>query len=100
MRLPRIDRYAIWRWIRGTLFALFFVISAAGLARAWTARGFVADRRAELGHLQAQLAEQQIRGEQLQSRLDAFKRRDAVRLQTIRAELGMLRDNERFYVFK
>lgn len=90
----------MWRVTRLVLFSAFAVVSAAGLLRAWTAQGNVNDRRSELLRLHEQLLEQQARGQQLQSRLEAFDTRTDVRIQAIRTELGMLRDNERFFVFK
>ena len=90
----------VWRVTRFVLFSAFAVVSAAGLLRAWTAQGTVNDRRSELVRLHEQLLEQQGRGEQLQSRLEAFDTRSDVRIQAIRTELGMLRDNERFFIFK
>lgn len=89
-----------WRTVRTVLFTAFALVSAFGILRAWTVRGTVDDRRAELVQLQNQLVEQQVRGEALQSRLTAFKARSDVRIQTIRSELGMLRDRERFFVMK
>jgi len=91
---------ALWAGVRVVLFTSFAIISAAGILRAWTVHGTVDDRRTELFRLQNQLLEQQVRGEELQSRLGAFRTRSDVRIQTIRSELGMLRNRERFYVFK
>ncbi len=91
---------ALWSGVRGVLFTSFAIISAVGIMRAWTVRGTVDDRRTELSRLQNQLLEQQVRGEALQSHLGAFRTRSDVRIQTIRSELGMLRDREKFYVFK
>jgi hypothetical protein len=93
-------RKAVWSVVRTTLFTTFALVSAFGILRAWTVRGTVDDRRAELVQLQNQLVEQQVRGEALESRLGAFRTRSDVRIQTIRSELGMLRDREKFYVFK
>ena len=90
----------LWNTLRVVLFTVFAVVCAVGLWHSWTAKGSVDDRRAELARLQEQLLEQQMRGEELQSRLGAFAKRPDVRRQTIRAELGMLGENERFYVFK
>lgn len=90
----------LWSAVRMVLFTGFAIVSAVGVLRAWTIRGTVDDRRAELNRLQYQLVEQQVRGEELQSRLVAFRSRSDVRMQAIRGELGMLRDNERFFVFK
>lgn len=91
---------AIWRVVRAILFTAFAVVSIAGLARAWTTEGTAADRRVELDRLQGQIQEQEARRELLEARLQAFSNRGDVRLQTIRTELGMVRDNERIYVFK
>lgn len=99
LKLPITGGY-VWRVLRFVLFSSFAVISAAGLLRAWTAKGTVNDRRSELVRLHEQLLEQQSRGEELQSRLDAFDTRSDVRIQAIRSELGMLRDGEQFFVFK
>jgi LPS O-antigen subunit length determinant protein (WzzB/FepE family) len=90
----------LWSAVRTTLFTAFALVSAFGILRAWTVRGTVDDRRAELVQLQNQLVEQQVRGEALESRVAAFRTRSDVRIQTIRSELGMLRDREKFYVFK
>jgi predicted DNA-binding protein with PD1-like motif len=90
----------LWSAVRLVLFTGFAIVSAVGILRAWTIRGTVDDRRAELTRLQYQLVEQQLRGEDLHSHLAAFRSRSDVRMQAIRGELGMLRDNERFFVFK
>ncbi len=90
----------LWHGIRLMLFTIFAVVSAVGLWHSWTAKGSVDDRRAELVRLEEQLLEQKMRGEELQSRLGAFAGRADVRRQTIRAELGMLGENEKFYLFK
>ena len=90
----------LWQGVRLVLFTVFAVVSAVGLWHSWTAKGSVDDRRAELHRLEEQLLEQKMRGEELQSRLGAFASRPDVRRQTIRAELGMLGENEKFYVFK
>lgn len=90
----------VWNGVRLVLFTIFAVVSAIGLWHSWTAKGSVDDRRAELHRLQEQLLEQQMRGEELQSRLSAFAERPDVRRQTIRAELGMLGEDEKFYQFK
>ncbi|MSP91489.1 MAG: hypothetical protein EXR79_06765 [Myxococcales bacterium] len=89
-----------WRGLRAVLFAGFAVVSVAGVIRASTVKGVVEDRRAELRRLQQQLAEQQARGEELESSLVAFKARPDVREQVIRRELGMLKDGERVYTFR
>lgn len=90
----------LWHGVRLVLFTVFAVVSTVGLWHSWTAKGSVDDRRAELHRLEEQLLEQKMRGEELQSRLGAFASRPDVRRQTIRAELGMLGENEKFYVFK
>lgn len=90
----------IWNTIRVTLFVIFAVVSAVGLWHSWTAKGSIDDRRAELAKLQEQLLQERMHGEELESRLTAFSSRNDVRRQAIRGELGMLSDQERFYVFK
>ncbi len=90
----------LWNGVRLMLFTVFAVVSAIGLWHSWTAKGSVDDRRAELHRLEERLLEQRMRGEELQSRLGAFASRPDVRRQTIRAELGMLGENEKFYLFK
>ena len=90
----------LWAGIRMVLFTVFAVVSAVGLWHSWTAKGNVDDRRTELRRLEEQLLEQRMRGEELQSRLGAFAGRPDVRRQVIRAELGMLGENEKFFIFK
>lgn len=90
----------LWNGTRVLLFTVFAVVSAVGLWHSWTAKGSVDDRHAELTRLEDQLLEQRMRGEELQSRLGAFTSRPDVRRQVIRAELGMLGENEKFFVFK
>jgi hypothetical protein len=98
-RLAHIAR-TTWRVTRAVLFVSFALIALGGLVRAGTAKGVVDDRRTELRRLQRQLDEAQDRGDELDSRLAAFRTRPEVRMQTIRRELGMLRDGERVFVFR
>ena len=90
----------LWQGTRIVLFVSFAMISDVGIFRASNSQGTVNDRESELIRLQEQLLEQQMRGEELSSRLGAFKSRGDVRVQAIRGELGMLRENEKFYIFK
>lgn len=90
----------VWRVLRLALVTTFVVVGGLGLVRAWSVPGYVDDRRAELQRLNEQILEQQARSAWLESHLEAFRERPDVRMHTIRSELGMLRENERFYVFK
>lgn len=99
-KIVRKGLWWLWQGTRALLFVAFAVISSVGIFHAATAQGSVHDREAELVRLQEQLLEQQMRGEELSSRLGAFRQRGDVREQAIRSELGMLRDNEKFYIFK
>lgn len=90
----------VWGTVKALLYATFALVACVGLLRAWTAEGATADRRAELERLQGQLLQAQMKGEDLKAKLAAFAQRPDVRMHTIRSELGMLRGQERFYVFK
>ena len=90
----------IWNTIRVTLFVVFAVVATIGLMHSWTAKGSIDDRRAELAKIQEQLLKQRMHGEELESRLAAFSSRSDVRRQAIRAELGMVGENERYFIFK
>ncbi len=92
--------YWAWRGVRMTVFIAFATVAILGLVRAWTVRGVVDDRRAEMLRLKDQLVEAEIRGQELRSGVEAFANRPDVRMQAIRKGLGMLRDHERYYVFK
>lgn len=106
--LTRLPRRINWQLDVRTLLracgyasaVLYFAITLASLGRAWTVDGGVRDRRAELVRLEHRLAEARSRTEQLRSQNEAFERDAEVRMGVIRRELGLLRAEERFMVFK
>jgi cell division protein FtsB len=99
---PRFSKFlrALWLGTRVLLITSFALVSSVGLVRAWTARGTVDDRRAELHRQQERLVELQLKHDELKARLEAMRTDPNVRQQVIRHELGLLRDGERVFIFK
>jgi len=97
--LRQIGRWS-WTGLRALLYASFAAVCALGLHHAFTASGPAIDPGAELRRARTQLAEARALGQELSERVAAFDARRDVRMQMIRAELGMLRASERIYLLK
>ena len=97
-----LRRMGHWAWtaLRSVMYLVFAAASVVSLYQASTAPGPTSDPDAELRHLRSQLTEAKMRGQELGARVDAFDKRAEVRMQMIRAELGLLRPAERVYLLK
>lgn len=96
----RLDKSTALRAFGLAVAILFMAIVAGSFGRAYIADGGIASRELELKRLETRLAESKAKTQRLRSELRTFDRDAEVRIAVIRRELGMLRPNERFVVFK
>ncbi|GEM_PF-3290966 len=96
----RLDVRTIVRALFLASVALYLAVAGASLARAWTSDGSTLDRQQELKRLEHQLAEAKARTERFRSQIAAIDTDAEVRMGIVRRELGMLRPDENFVVFK
>ena len=96
----RMDVSTMLRAIGAAAFILYGAVVIGALGRAYAVDGGLASREQELHRLEGQLADAKAKTERFQSQLKAFDREPEVRMAVIRAELGMLRPDERYVEFR